>query len=154
MGIFTGYLISRWKVNVWNWDFCVRLLFSDLKTREYEPLPLRGTTVFISLTTKETFASGNYINKNTIRFSENISNSVFKMIQLYHVVDIFKKTECISVITVTHFGTSNNSILKNMTCFTFFLCLEGVQSKVLNGTFILTYKVILVTVQLWSNIGK
>ena len=55
---------------------------------EYEPLSSRGTTVFTSLTTKETFASGNYINKNTIRFSENISNSVFKMIQLYHVVDI------------------------------------------------------------------
>lgn len=91
MGIFIGYLISRWKVNVWNWDFCERLLFYDLKTREYEPSPSRGRTVFTSLTTKETFASGNYINKNTIQFSENISNSVFKMIQLYHVVDIKKK---------------------------------------------------------------
>lgn len=63
-----------------------RLLFSGLKAREYEPLPSHGRAVFTSLTTKETFASGNYMNKNTIQFSENISNSVFKMIQLYLVV--------------------------------------------------------------------
>ena len=93
--------------------------FSDLKTYEYEPLPSRRRTVFTSLTTKETFASGNYMNKNTIQFSKNISNNVLKMIQLYLVVDIFKKLS-ISAITATHFGISYNSIWKNMMSFTFF----------------------------------
>ena len=71
-----------------NLGFCERLLFYDLKTYEYEPSPSRRRTVFTSLTTKETYTSGNYMNKNTIQFSKNISNNVFKMIQLYLVVDI------------------------------------------------------------------